>query len=348
MPQRLEWTIDVNAPLNTIQTPTLLMQGDDQANTFAVRVTNKGRSYDLSGYTVSAWVERRDGVRVPVDGTVEGNVAEVTLTESCYRVSGRYIAFVRITNAETGEKRTILRLTGLIENEGNGPVLDEEDVIPSLEELLAQIAAMEQATEAANAAANNANAAAADAVETATEAADNANRVAQTVQDKLDNGELNGKGFEILGYFALEGDLTANVTSPEPGDAYGVGTTEPYDVYVWDAVNARWVNNGPIQGPKGESGVYVGSDTPPDGYDVWIDPQGKESGLVSSVNGKAGEVELDANDVGALPQKIDGVQEPMLIITDAQGNVIASKTFSGDLVINGTLTATKVIGAVYA
>lgn len=46
--------------------------------------------------------------------------------------------------------------------------------------------------------------------------------------------------------------------------------------------------------------------------------------------------------------KMSGVAEPMLLITDAAGNVVASKTFSGDLTINGTITATKIIGAVYA
>lgn len=51
--------------------------------------------------------------------------------------------------------------------------------------------------------------------------------------------------------------------------------------------------------------------------------------------------------------KVDGVTEPMLIITDAEGNIIASTTFdgsltiNGDLTVNGTITATKVIGAVY-
>lgn len=46
--------------------------------------------------------------------------------------------------------------------------------------------------------------------------------------------------------------------------------------------------------------------------------------------------------------KIFGVAEPMLLITDAAGNIVASKTFSGDLTVNGTITATKVVGAVYA
>jgi hypothetical protein len=53
------------------------------------------------------------------------------------------------------------------------------------------------------------------------------------------------------------------------------------------------------------------------------------------------------SNIGAMASKIDGITEPMLIITDAEGNIIASRTFSGDLTINGTVTATKIVGAVY-
>lgn len=46
--------------------------------------------------------------------------------------------------------------------------------------------------------------------------------------------------------------------------------------------------------------------------------------------------------------KMNGVAESMLLITDAAGNVVASKTYTGDLSIHGTITATKIVGAVYA
>lgn len=45
--------------------------------------------------------------------------------------------------------------------------------------------------------------------------------------------------------------------------------------------------------------------------------------------------------------KMAGVAEPMLLITDAAGNIVASKTFAGDLTIRGTLEADVVRGAVY-
>ena len=46
--------------------------------------------------------------------------------------------------------------------------------------------------------------------------------------------------------------------------------------------------------------------------------------------------------------KVAGVSEPMILITDAAGNIVASRTFDGDLTVNGTITASKVVGAVYA
>lgn len=46
--------------------------------------------------------------------------------------------------------------------------------------------------------------------------------------------------------------------------------------------------------------------------------------------------------------KMDGVSAPMLLITDASGNIVASKTITADITISGTLTASKIVGAVYA
>lgn len=76
--------------------------------------------------------------------------------------------------------------------------------------------------------------------------------------DKGDTGEQGpkgdtGSGFKVLGYFATVEALSAAVIAPEIGDAYGVGSSDPYDIYIYDAVNG-WVNNGPLQGAKGEKG----------------------------------------------------------------------------------------------
>ena len=64
-----------------------------------------------------------------------------------------------------------------------------------------------------------------------------------------------GNGFKVLGYYATESALSAAVTNPAAGDAYGIGTVEPYDIYIWDGVNRKWVNNGALQGAKGDPGI---------------------------------------------------------------------------------------------
>ena len=63
-----------------------------------------------------------------------------------------------------------------------------------------------------------------------------------------------GAGFVVKGYYATAAALSAAVTSPAAGDAYGVGTGEPYDIYIYDGVGKKWVNNGPLQGAKGDTG----------------------------------------------------------------------------------------------
>ena len=55
------------------------------------------------------------------------------------------------------------------------------------------------------------------------------------------------------------------------------------------------------QGVPGNPGVWVGTETPETGYEVWIDPDGDGiDAPVGSINGKTGTVVLTAEDVGAL------------------------------------------------
>lgn len=64
----------------------------------------------------------------------------------------------------------------------------------------------------------------------------------------------DGNDFQILGYYDSLDSLMEAITTPSPGDAYGIGAEQPYDIYIYDAVNDRWVNNGPVQGAKGDPG----------------------------------------------------------------------------------------------
>ena len=78
-----------------------------------------------------------------------------------------------------------------------------------------------------------------------------------------------GKGLVILDYYDTPEDLELAVLSPAAGDAYGVGTAEPYDIYIY-SLTQGWVNNGQLQGPEGPQGAQgpVGptGETGPAGY----------------------------------------------------------------------------------
>ena len=63
-----------------------------------------------------------------------------------------------------------------------------------------------------------------------------------------------GGDFAVLGYYDTLSALQAAVASPGVGDAYGVGSAAPYDIYIWDGVGHAWINNGSIQGAKGDTG----------------------------------------------------------------------------------------------
>ncbi len=65
--------------------------------------------------------------------------------------------------------------------------------------------------------------------------------------EKGDTGAAgkDGKNFTILGYKDSLEQLQTDVPSPAQGDAYGVGTAEPYELYIYDTTKG-WVANGTI------------------------------------------------------------------------------------------------------
>lgn len=62
-----------------------------------------------------------------------------------------------------------------------------------------------------------------------------------------------GEGFRLRDQFDSVAELEAAVPEPEAGSAYGVGTAQPYDVYIYSP-SKGWVNHGPLQGAKGDPG----------------------------------------------------------------------------------------------
>ena len=169
-----------------------------------------------------------------------------------------------------------------------------------------------------------------------------------------------GSGFKVLGYYATESALSAAVANPAAGDAYGVGTADPYDIYIWDGVNRKWVNNGILQGAKGEPGIQgeqgvpgiqgpAGKDgkTPVKGTDYFTQADKQEiaedAAALVDLSGKQNKITasgiLKGNGAGGVSAAVPG--------TDYMAPIPVTASDNGKFlrVVNGAWAAVKIANA---
>ena len=124
-----------------------------------------------------------------------------------------------------------------------------------------------------------------------------------------------GSGFAVLGYFATQAALEAAITLPYAGDAYGIGSAQPYDIYIWDGINSVWVNNGPLQGAKGETGPQgPQGEAGPQGPQGETGPQGPQG--ETGPAGPAGPVSVFQRSVLSAPTSVALSDECEYYLTD--------------------------------
>lgn len=121
-----------------------------------------------------------------------------------------------------------------------------------------------------------------------------------------------GAGFKVLDYYATFSALIDAVPSPNVGDAYGVGASEPYDIYIYGATSG-WKNNGPLQGAKGDKGPkgdkgdpFTYADFTAEQLDGLVGPQGPQG--IQGVQGIPGEKGADGATGPQGPQGEQGIQ----------------------------------------
>lgn len=123
------------------------------------------------------------------------------------------------------------------------------------------------------------------------------------IEDEISSGALDGKDFQILGYYGTVEELMQNIQEPDRGDAYGIGEKAPYDIYVYDGIGMVWVNNGSIQGAKGENGEDGATFTPQidtNGNLSWVNDKGLENPKTMNLVGAKGD-KGDKGDDGESP-----------------------------------------------
>ena len=234
----LSFERDINDPLITFCPATLLARGDQNANIIKLTVMDGNAPADLSGNTAVVLFQRPgDSYVVRCPGSVSGNVISVTLLGDCYLYAGQYYASL-ILDAD-GFTRTMLRLAGHIESNGDGPIIDPTGTIPGYEdiariyaELEASLEKSETATNSANAAAQNANTAAGSA-NTAAGAANTAAGKANDATSRANTAAASIEGLTVeASDLAYNQPATATVTDVEGHKhiAFGLRQGNPGEV----------------------------------------------------------------------------------------------------------------------
>lgn len=129
-----------------------------------------------------------------------------------------------------------------------------------------------------------------------------------------------GQGFVVKGKYDSLELLQSSVTSPSVGDAYGVGTAEPYNIYIYDGVNSTWVDYGQFQGAKGDKGdAFTYADFTTTQLEALKGDDGVSPTVTSSKEGKV----------------------TTLTITDAGGTKTATINDGEDAVVDSELSETS-------
>ena len=322
----LHYAADLRAGIFQTRMPMLFATGDQGAHEIRVTVTEDGQPASLTGRTVSGYFIRADRSTVLLSGSAEGNTARVTLSQSCYVQPGGFSLFIKTGVA--GETAAVFWGVGTVVRSTTDTIVDPSETIPSLEELLAMIGAMETATTAAQSAtsaANTAAGAANTAAGQATTAASNASTAAGQANTAAGNASTaagaantaaqtaNTAAQKIDGMTVSAAGLTAGssptaVISDVDGHkhvAFGIpaGQTGPQgDTGATPGITIGTVTTG----APGTEAAATMTGTPEAPVLSLTIPRGMPGeGNVSSVAGvmpdEDGDVPLSAADVGAYP-----------------------------------------------
>lgn len=313
--------IDVDAEIQMTPLKSLYASGDKDAHIFELSLYRGGQEIDLSGASAQGYFIRADGYTVPITGAISGNVVTLTLSEGCYYVVGNFNLIIKVSIGES--RKSVFWGNGYVVRSMTDAIVDEENVIPSLDELLAQIAATESAAKAANQAASAANSAAtsarqaasvadtnASAANSAANAATSAASAASAAATKIDDMTITATGLaagaaptaeliEAGGRYNIvlglpkgdKGDpgatpqITVQVKTGEPGTAASVKQTGTAEAPVIE-----------LTIPRGDTGnigsLTINGKTP--------DEAGKVMLTAADVRARADDWMPTAADVGAL------------------------------------------------
>ena len=108
--------------------------GDNNANRFGVRAFRNGEPAELGGTCAGYFINAAGNTVVIASGTVNGNVAYVTLPEECYAVEGNFTLAIK---ASLGTETVTMRIVdGTVSRTCTDTPLDPGNIIEDIEDLI--------------------------------------------------------------------------------------------------------------------------------------------------------------------------------------------------------------------
>lgn len=142
---------DLQAPVQAVYSQSLAFSADNDSILVGVHVTDGGEPATLSGNVVAHVIRSADGGTVSFGGTLSGSDVSAILPEACFAYPGQIAVMLQLVSGTT--KTTLCKaLYSVVQGETGTPI-DPGSVVPDLDDLLAMLDEMAQATDAAEAAA---------------------------------------------------------------------------------------------------------------------------------------------------------------------------------------------------
>lgn len=110
--------------------------GDANANRFGIKVYRDGTPVDLTGCTCQAIFMNAAGQNIALTsyGSVNANIAYVTLPQACYNVEGQFSLAIKLLGA--GVTGTMRIVDGVVDNTGTNGAIAPTESIPTYQEII--------------------------------------------------------------------------------------------------------------------------------------------------------------------------------------------------------------------
>lgn len=247
----LPYCVELDKPIETTELRTLFVMNDSEAHRFELEILRGGVRQEIDdSFTVTGWFMSHQGkATLKIEGSAKDGKAVVTLKKACYSYKGQFSLIIQISKDDI--ETALFYGNGFMRTSRTETVIYDDFIVMDINTLLSQIDDMKKATSDANEAAGIANAATA-----------NANAAAKRANDEA----TAAQGWA---------EATATVQTLEAG--------EDADVNLSTAASGAKRLEFSI--PRGESGVYIGTEEPTDPtVMIWIDPDGDPDELPSGVS----------------------------------------------------------------